>query len=155
MSWRWNRWPCRACCRAGSGSRPRTPAGAEEFQTDGTLGCLAGTVDQPANQPPNVLLSNHHVLFNVHEETHQVNGAVGDEVRLPSCSGCCEPLIGKVLRGDQKLDAAIATLTPGQKLHARIHDIPVTGTLDITPGQWAQAAGRDDAATQGGRAAGT
>jgi hypothetical protein len=112
--------------------------GGQEFQTDGTLGCLARTVDQPANQPPNVLLSNHHVLFNVHEETHQVNGAVGDEVRLPSCSGCCEPLIGKVLRGDQKLDAAIATLTPGQKLHARIHDIPVTGTLDITPGQWAQ-----------------
>ena len=38
-----------------------------EFDATGTLGCLARTAEQPDNQPPNVVLSNHHVLFNVDE----------------------------------------------------------------------------------------
>lgn len=118
----------------------RHAAGGQEASADGTLGCLARTADQPTSGPPNVLLSNYHVLFILLEEDNQYHGAVGDKVMLPSCSGCCEPVVGTVLRGNKDIDAAVATIQPGQQLQARVHGVPVTGTLDLTPDNWSQLA---------------
>ena len=61
---------------------------------------------------------------------------MNDRVVIPSCSGCCETLIATVLRGDADLDAAVATIAPGQEMQARIHNLPVKGSLDLTPGAW-------------------
>ncbi len=72
----------------------------------GTLGCVARTSGVPDNQPPDVLLTCHHVLY----EQGQLTG--GNDVGVPSCSGCCTPTVAKVLRGDKAADAAIAALEP-------------------------------------------
>jgi hypothetical protein len=103
-----------------------TVSGGGQTST-GTLGCFATTTND--NPPKVVLLSNYHVLA-----TTKLLG-VGDEVRLSSSCGCCEDLIAHVSTGinDATLDAAIAELVPAQQVAGRVHGVPITGTLDITP----------------------
>jgi hypothetical protein len=103
-----------------------TVSGGGQTST-GTLGCFATTTND--NPPKVVLLSNYHVLA-----TTKLLGA-GDEVRLSSSCGCCEDLIAHVSTGinDGTLDAAIAELVPAQQVAGRVHGVPITGTLDITP----------------------
>jgi hypothetical protein len=103
-----------------------TVSGGGQTST-GTLGCFATTTND--NPPKVVLLSNYHVLA-----TTKLLGA-GDEVRLSSSCGCCEDLIAHVSTGidDGTLDAAIAEIVPAQQVAGRVHGVPITGTLDITP----------------------
>jgi Trypsin-like peptidase domain len=87
----------------------------------GTLGCIAHTTASP---PKLVILSNQHVL----------DTAANSPVIVTSCSDCCETVVAHVLPGaqlNQTIDAAIAEVVAGQESHARIHGVPVTGTLDL------------------------
>lgn len=95
----------------------------------GTLGCVARTAGVPDNQPPDVLLSCHHVLYGS-------SGHDGDEVGVPSCSRCCTPTVATVLRGDPVVDAAIAKLVPGTEARAMVGDRAITGTVDLHPDRW-------------------
>jgi hypothetical protein len=87
----------------------------------GTLGCIAQTNAAPQKL---VILSNDHVLA----------AGPGTAVIVSSCSDCCETTIAHILGGGQDnatIDAAIAEVVAGQETHARIHGVPVTGTLDL------------------------
>jgi hypothetical protein len=107
---------------------PEHVGGGEVHANSGTLGCVARNA-VPNSSPPDVLLSCHHVLFQLDE-----SGAPGDDVNVSSCSGCCHPTVAKVLAGppiNADLDAAIAKLEQGVDTKAQLHNVPVKGTLDL------------------------
>ncbi|MFI1098499.1 hypothetical protein [Streptomyces sp. NPDC020917] len=66
----------------------------------GTLGIAARTEGVPDGKRPDVLLSCCHVL----------GDQPGGRVVQFSCSECCTPEVGRVLRGVKKVDASIATI---------------------------------------------
>jgi len=95
----------------------------------GTLGCVARTAAVKDTDPPDVLISCRHVLYQKNDA-----GKPGDEVTIPSCSGCCTPTVAKVLDSpdiNTDIDAAIAKLQPGTETKAQIHGLPVKGILDL------------------------
>jgi hypothetical protein len=111
-------------------------AQSADLPSTGTLGCVARTAGVPDDQPPDVLLSCHHVLYAVDGGGSQ-HGADGNQVDVPSCSDCCSTTVATVLRGDRAVDAAIAKLLPGTQVRAMIGDRAVTGTVDLHPDSWA------------------
>ncbi|MBJ6613909.1 hypothetical protein [Streptomyces sp. I4(2020)] len=103
----------------------RSAPGDEEWEVNtGTLGIAARTAEVPDDKRPNVLLSCHHVLG------EQAGGRV---VQL-SCCNCCKPDVARVLRGDKRVDATIATINGDWEAEeGKIDDVMLTGTAYITP----------------------
>jgi hypothetical protein len=96
-------------------------------ETKGTLGCFARTLGTP---PKDVLLSNDHILYGTVPRRNN-----GEPVKVESSTGCSQKTIAHLLattgNNDPLIDAAIADLVPGTKWQARIHGVPVSGTLDL------------------------
>lgn len=114
--------------RVAGGSRIRgysSAPGRPDQQVDtGTLGIAARTVGVPDHKRPDVLLSCHHVLG------EQPGGRV---VQL-SCSECCEPDVARVLRGDKRVDASIATINDDWEVdEGKIDGVELAGVAYINP----------------------
>jgi hypothetical protein len=106
------------------------PSAGEVHSADGTLGCIARSAAAKDADPPDVLLTCRHVLYQENDI-----GTPGDEVTVSSCCGCCHPTVAKVLDGPKigpEIDAAIAKFVPGTDIKAQIHDTPVKGIFDIS-----------------------
>ena len=101
----------------------------EIYASTGTLGCIARSAAVLDTAPPDVLLSCRHVLF---QENNL--GAPGDSIIVSSCSGCCESTVASLLSGppiSADIDAALAKFAPGVETKAQMHNVAVTGTLDL------------------------
>jgi hypothetical protein len=104
------------------------PNQAVPIESQGTLGCMAYTLDTERKV---VLLSAHHVLLNL---GHKVGDRVGQTETCPMYSECCSDHIATVLLGEfnNKVDAAFALLDPKIDWCSEIIDIgAVRGTHTI------------------------
>lgn len=90
----------------------------------GTLGIAARTAGVPGDRRPDVLLSCHHVL----------GDQPGSPVVQLSCSECCTPEVGRVLRGVKRVDATIAKINDEWEVdEGKIDGVKLAGTARIAP----------------------